>query len=371
MLKQSSLLFLLVLFVYAQTARCEDFFVRDFLSGVTLSKHQLEISGDYLIMNDTVDVFDIRDSRRDSVSSTFDSETIGDLEGGRLLVAYGISDELMLSGGYTYRDADITITNFEIDTYNLELTKRFNLNADQTLYAFAVLGGRFNTCSDFSTSNVEEIDYFAKKISSDYSVSESPGRVNISNGSLTLSSPIVERDGTLKDPLTLAMEDSSDYSYFARFGVGKRWQGVNLALFGEIGHTEISGSIETNLDQYGIDLDRSVFAGLDSSLDRDEDYAKVGFDFYWETRRGIAANLAYYYQVLNRDSGLEEYDDTHVIKGDIIVWLNRNLALDVGATYYSRQFNGAIPLLYNKYTQSTFDHDYGVVHCGLILTLGR
>jgi hypothetical protein len=357
--------------VFTTVAHSSDLFVRDFLSGVTLSQHQLEVSGDYLIMNDTVDVFDIRESRRDSISSTFDSETIGDLEGGRLLVAYGISDEWMLSGGYTYRDTDISITNFEIDSYTLALSKRFNLNADDTLYAFAVMGGRYNACSDFSTSNVSEIDYFAKKISGNYSVSEAPGRVEISDGTLTLSSPIVERDGTFKDPLTLGMEDSTDYSFFARFGVGKRWQNVNLALFAELGHTEISGSLTHNLDQYGVDPNSSVFAGLDSSLDRDEDYAKAGFDLYWETTRGIAANFAYYYQVLQRDSGLEDYDDNHVLKGDIIIWLNRSLALDVGATYYSSHFNGVIPLMYNKYTQSSFDHDYGVVHCGLILTLGR
>ena len=362
---------ILIQLVVAGSACASDFFVRNYLSGVTLNKHQLEFSADYLVMNDTVDLLDIKESRMSSVSSTFSGDSIGDLKGGQLLVAYGLSDEWLLSGGYVYRDLDVTVSNFEIDSYELALTKRFNLDETDSLYAFLVLGGRYDTSTDFSTSNVAEIDYFAKKLGGNYSVSEKPGRIEISDGNITLSSPIVNRDGSLKQPLTLSMQDSTDYSVFIRGGVGKRWQQVNLSLFAEVGYSDIQGDFDQNLDLYGVDSDNNLVATLDQGLDRDENYAKAGFDLYYETGFGVAANLSYSYIVLDRDEGLNDFDTNHVVEGDLILWLNRHLALDVGAAYYSRQFNGVVPLLYNKYTQSSFDHDYGVVHCGLIVNLGR
>jgi hypothetical protein len=309
-----------------------------------------------------------------SVSSTFASDAIGDLKGGQLLVAYGLSDEWMLSGGYVYRDLDVTISNFEIDSYELALTRRFNFDhqaPELSAYAFLVLGGRYDVSTDFSTSNIDQIDYFAKKLGGNYSVSETPGRIEISDGNITLSSPIANRDGSLKQSLTLSMQDSSDYTVFIRGGLGKRWQELNFALFVEVGYNEIQGDFEHNLELYGVDSDNALAAILGQGLDRDENYAKAGFDLYYETRFGVAANLSYSYIVLDRDQGLSDFDTNHVVEGDLIYRINRHLAVDVGAAYYSRQFNGVVPLLYNKYTQSSFDHDYGVVHCGLIVNLGR
>lgn len=356
------------------TVAAEVFLVRDYQSGVTLANGQLEVSLDYLAMNETLDLFNLREERIGSVSQVLASERLGDLQGGRLLVSYGLQENLMLSAGYRFRDFDVTFADYQVDSYELAVTARHNFYgrpATDTAYAFGILGARHNAAADYATTRIDEINYLARKVSPRYSISEVPGRIVISDGTLTYSSPVVNPDGSFKDPLALGLRDSSDTSVYLRSGVGRRWERFNVALFGEVGYTSIRGALDQNLSLYGIEDDNPVLDRFDLDLGRDETWLKAGIDLYYETLYGVAMHLAYSYLLLQRDGELGRYDNNQILQAELILRLSRRVALTLGGEYYRHQFNGVVPLLYNRYTQSSFHRDYGIVQAGITVVFGR
>lgn len=193
----------------------------------------------------------------------------------------------------------------------------------------------------------------------------------IDDGEMTYSSPRVNADGGIKDPLALGLCDSSDTTLFVRGGVGRRWERINIALLAEVGYTVIRGQLSHNLHLYGIDSDNRLLREIDFDLDREETYIKAGVDLYYETLFGVAAHLAYYYLMLQRDSSIDRHHDNRHLSAELILRLNRYAAVTIGGEYYRNQFNGIVPLLYNRYTQSAFDRDYGIVKAGLTDVFGR
>lgn len=352
----------------------EVFVVRDYHSGVTLSAGQWEASIDYLGMNETLDVFNVKQSRRKSVSSKVSSDGLGDLEGGRVMVSYGVTDQLMVSGGYQYQRFDVTFADLSIDTYDLDITRRHNFygrpNTD-TAYLFGTVGVRHHRSADFSTERIDDIDYLAGKISSRVRVSEESGRIVIRYGDITYSSPKVNPDGTHKPPLALGIENLNDTTLYLRSGVGRRWERFNIALLAEVGATTIHGQVVHNLKDYGVDEDSPLLRDINSDLDRSEQYVKAGIDLYYETLFGVAGHLSYIYQQIYRESRLSDYNRNHTLSAELIFRISRAFALTVGGEYYRNQYNGHIPLLYNRYTQSTFSRDYGVVKAGMTMVFGR
>ena len=368
MLMKATVLFLLV-GLMAFRASAADVPVRNYPSGLTLERGRFEISLDYLQMNATVDVFDFRESRMERIDASAAGNSLGDLSGGRLMAAYGLSDRLMLAGQYVYRALDVGSHEVEIDSYELALHHKRTVQRAPGLYLFYAGGVRYDQAGDQRTSDIGEIDQLVGRIDSDLSVSSSPGRVNLTDGSVTISSPVVNRDGTPKDPLTVNLHDNYDYSLYIRGGIGKTWDRINLALFTEIGHTAVRGALGHNFALYGVDEDVSRLTEFDPDFDRSENFAKAGIDLQVRPFRKVFANLVYFYQIMDRDPKLDFIDYNHVVQGDLIYRITTHLAVNLGAEYYYRQFNGIIPLLYNQYTRTTFDHDYAVVHCGLTLTL--
>lgn len=316
-------------------------------------------------MNDTVDVFDFRESRLDSLNVSRES-SLGDLSGVRLLASYGLSDSLLLSSQYAFRELNVSLYDYEIDTFELSLNKKLSL--DKGFYTFIAGGIRYDIAGDYRTSDIDEIDQLVGRVDSDLSVSSSPSRVNLTDGEVTISSPIVNPDGSLKDPLTVELHGNYDFTLFARSGIGKTLGRAVLVLFFELGHSEVRGSLSHNFDLYGVDDSVVRLTEFDPDFDRNENFIKLGFDSQVSLTDSAYANVVYFYHMMDRDSDLDYIDYNHVVQADLVYRFNDFWAINLGAEYYYRQFNGVIPLLYNQYTETTFDHDYGVVHCGLTLT---
>ena len=351
-------------------AEAEVFFTRNYLSGVTLGAGEVEVTGEALLMNDSVDLLNLRASR---LSDSQDPGT-GDLEGGRLMLSYGLSDQLLLVGGYTYRELSAPpIGDVGIGSYHLSLVRRIPLrhySARHESYIYVAIGGSYDQCEDYRMTSAADIDFLVKRVDPDYSVTSAPGRIDISNGELTLSSPLLSSDGTLKPELAVGLQDSSDQTVFFRAGIGRRWDRFNAALFAEVGRQWTDGALDHNFSLYGVD-DDDLPSGFDPDLSNQENYAQTGIDLYYETRFGVAAHLGYAYLWLDRDDDSGGVNDNHVLKADLSFRFNHYLAWTLGGEYYRHQFNGVIPLLYNRYTASTFDRDYGLIHTGLTVKFGH
>lgn len=355
-----------------------NYFVRNYPFGITLPESAIELSADYLGMSDAIDIFDFQESRSSSVSETYRSDTLGKYDGIRLIANYGISDDLLLNAEYNYRNLNITFGNYQISNFNSSIIKNFDFSRKIGSFMdyFFIGGGLdFNIADDYHATDIDEINYMAQRIDSSVTVYSTPGRINISNGSLTYSSSIVDSNGNFKDPLTVSVVDSKDSSFFLKWGAGKQFKYIHVSLFAEIGYTTIEGRLDNNLDLYGLDDSISQIRQLKKSLDRDETYKKTGINLYHKSNLGFVANMAYYYLSVDRESNLDYVDYNHVVEAIISIDLGSNvagmdlaisnLALNIGGEYYYRQFAGVVPFLYNEQSQTAFDHDYGVVTIGL------
>jgi len=337
------------------------FLLRDHPGVMLAPKGLLEISLEYLVMNDTVDIFDIRDGEIETVNPDLRSPTLGDLNGGRLLVNYGLLPRTTLHGEYTYRDVDLSVSDFQV--HSMELSLRQGLlgygSKGKPLVALDA-GVRLNFGEDIHFDKIDRINSVLRLVNPDLSISDTGSDLVFSDGTNDLT---VSKDG--RDPLQASIEDLLDHTWFIRLTVGKPLGPVLPNLFAEYGHNEIDSRVTSNIAQYLPASISPAVGELPLKLDRSENYWKVGGNLHFNLPFDLQGYFEYHYLRMDRDNGLDFVDYNHVMKGNLAYFLTDYMAINLGATYYSRQFNGVIPFLYNEYTQSGFDHDYGVVHMGL------
>ena len=334
--------------------------LRDYPSPFFLAPHQLEISADYLVMNSTVDVLNVREGELDAVDSAL-ADSLGDLEGGRLLVNYGLFARTNLHAEYSRREIEMGLGRFDINT--AELALRQGVPLPWHGLALAVEGGaRGNWADDLSFTRVADIDRFVRRIDPETSISETASHVIISTGEGTVFVPKAD-----KPPLDAELEAMHDLGFFLRLLLGAEVGPLRPSAFVEVGHTRIDSRIDSNVATF---VGGSVAAALADrfpvDLDRSEEYLKGGVQLALTLFDRLTLQSAYEYLRLDRDSGLQGADDNHIVRADATWYFTPQVGLNIGGVYYRRQFNGVIPFLYNRYSRTTFDHDYGVLSLGLI-----
>jgi hypothetical protein len=111
---------------------------------------------------------------------------------------------------------------------------------------------------------------------------------------------------------------------------------------------------------------RDKLPELPIDLSRNESYWKGGFSVFLRTPFRTLTYLEYSYVRLNRDADLGYVNYNHIVRAKIDYFLKSNVILSVGGEYLHRQFNGQIPFMYNKYSQTNFDHRYGWAEVGVV-----
>jgi hypothetical protein len=337
------------------------FLLRDYPTVLLAPKGQLEISADYLVMDSAVDIFDFREEESKSVDPSLRTPSLGDLNGGRLLVNYGLFSSTTLHGEYVYRDVDLSFSDFQV--HSLEFSLRQGILGHPSGRGPRVTldaGARLDFGEDIDFDSIDRINSIVRRIDPELSVSDIGSHLVFSHGDEQL---FVSKAG--RDPLGIAVEDMRDHTLFIRLTAGAPFGPLFPNLFAEVGRSEIDTRVTGNVDQYVPEGFGAAVDDLPLRLDRNENYWKVGGDLLVALPFDLQANLAYYYQRMDRDASLDFVDYNHVVQGNLTWFLNDRVAVDLGGTYYRRQFNGVIPFLYNEFTQTGFDHDYGVVHLGL------
>lgn len=340
--------------------------LRDHPNVLLAPRGQIEISADYLLMNSAVDIFDFRGEEIDTIDPNLRSESLGDLNGGRLIVNYGLFSRTTLHGEYIYRDVDLSFSDFQV--HSLEFSLRQGIlgyGADRGPRVALDAGVRLDFGEDIRFGNIKRINSIIRRIDPELSVDDIDSHLVFTRGDDQL---FVTKTG--RDPLEVSVEDMEDHTLFIRLNAGAPFGPVFPNLFAEVGRSEIDSRVTSNVAQYIPVSFATAVDDLPLSLDRTENYWKVGGDLLVALPFGLQGNLEYYYLRLDRDESLDFVDYNHVLKGNLAYFLNDRIAINLGGTYYRRQFNGVIPFLYNKFTQTGFDHDYGVVHLGLSGILG-
>lgn len=319
-----------------------------------------EVSAFHLRMDDHIDLFDFRE-REVSAQTARAFSGLGDLKGARLLANWGVLPATQLHGEYSWRNLDNGLLRMDIDSYELSARQLLHPQAPGRPAVLLDFGGRVNRAGDSVIRSVAEIDLFVKRINRNYSVSETPSHLVLGTGSATAFFPKANTPA-----LQVSVEDMVDMTPFVRATCGVSLGAWEPALFIELGRSWIDSSIDSNLNTIVGTSFSSVAADFPLKLDREENYAKAGFNLYGPGPFGTQGNLRYEYLRLDRPSGLDAVNYNHILKADLVMPLTPRWALNLGATYYRRQLNGVIPFLYNRYTQTSYDHDYGTAHLGVV-----
>jgi hypothetical protein len=255
------------------------------------------------------------------------------------------------------------IAEFEIDTAELALRQGLTPPGAPGWLALAVEGGtRGNGAGDLRFTRIRDIDRYARRIDADVGISETASHVIFTTPEGTVFSPKAD-----KPALHIELEEMSDWTLFARLLLGTRIGRLTPGAFLEYGHTRIDTRIDSNVAAFvGGSITEPLAAHFPLDLDRSEQYWKGGVQVAWAVLDRLTLQFAYEYLHLNRDSGLAAAEDNQIIKADATWMITPRVGLNLGGVYYRQQLNGVIPFLYNRFSQSTFDHDYGVLSLGLI-----
>lgn len=332
----------------------------DFSRASVLPVGVVELTALHLRMDDHIDLFDVRE-REISTQTAQTFSGLGDLRGARLLANWGLLPATQLHGEYSWRNLDNGLLQMDIDSYELSLRQLLRQGAAGSSSWAIDFGARLNRAGDQTIRSVPDIDTFVKRINRNYSVSQSPTHLIIGNGNATAFFPKASTP-----QLQVAVEDLSDLTPFVRGSCGWVLGAWEPTVFVELGRSWIDARIDSNINSIVGSLLATPAANFPLVLDRTETYGKVGFNLYGPGPFGSQGNLRYEYLRIDRSPDLDAVKENHILKADLILPLTPRWALNLGASYYRRQLNGVIPFLYNRYTQTSYDHDYGTAHLGVV-----
>ncbi len=302
-------------------------------------------------VNDTIDFLDIREQE---IGSNYDNLGVGDYDHYGIYANLGITFSSMISGTYLKRYIKYGHGTLSINSYEVFLRKSFNS-------VFSIdLGVRGNSMDAKNINNIDDINFYIRK--------QKPGaHIEIEDDIIWFYKEGSDPVGVDKreDPY-IRIYDSWDFTKFIRFTAGKAYYNFYPNVFIEYGKTDVYGKLDTNLKYYVPEGFEDILPPLPVNLDRDEKYFKIGVNTFIRTPFNTLTYLEYFYITLDRDDGLGFEHFNHVFRAEINYFAGRHFVFFIGGIYLHRQFNGIIPFLYNKYTQTTFDHKYGWAETGII-----
>jgi hypothetical protein len=262
----------------------------------------------------------------------------------------------MIITSYLKRKINYGTGNLNINSYTLAFRKSFN-----SLISLEI-GIRKNNAKDLKISDISEMNYYADKFKKGLTIETDKNYVWLTRKypEMTLSIGFLKKE----EPFFL-IKDMKDFSNYYRLTIGKAFKIFYPNFYLEYGKTKINTKIDSNIIKMIPDKYKNRFPDLPYNLDRNENYYKFGFSLFIKTPCRTLTQIEYSYIKINRKQSLNYIDYNHILKGKIGYFINRNIILTFGGKLLYRQFNGEIPFLYNKYSQTTFDHPYGWIQFGI------
>jgi opacity protein-like surface antigen len=331
-----------------------DWVFQDVPSAYTLRRGFLELTGKYLLVNDTVDIFDIREEEIDQ--RALFAATIGDYSGFQGIVNYGLFDRLMLH--YSYQNADMDTTLGTSSTFrNLESTTSLNTRSHDirvrlslfsegpTLPALALEGGyRMNSSDDAAISFT-----------------------GVRSGATTVD--FLERQN-------IQGSDMEDRGFEVKLLASKTFGIVTptvwLGFERYTADTRISTSIPI----------ASIRDNFDRTIETDEDVYSAGLGLGIRLWRRMPVFLSYRYLTVNKDvetdqpintsflarfsnPGQDDEDTNHVFTGNLLFWVTPRINLNLSGVVYTNHFLGIVPHFDNPFTNRFLENMYGYLGVGV------
>ena len=326
-----------------------------------LPKHKATLIFEYQKLNDTLDIFNIKAQELGSLSSY---GSIGDMSGYNLEGRYSVSDTLM--GSLKLGKEDVAYGSGALYNETIDGYMRYQLTNSSLSFVNATsldIGYVLNRASTMSYDDPKFLEPLATKV---LDVKKTVISQN-SDGTYTIG--VLKKDGTtnllsnLKQKPTLYIDGMRDDSLYIRAIAEKR---INprfyISAFAKFSRTKIKTLVTANSELIAEAKKQNY--DIVQTLDRYESSISAGWNISLNFDK-LAWELTYTYSKIFRDSSLGYIDYNHIIDATVAKPIGKHWIVYMGAKLMYRQFNAEIPYLYNKYTQTTFDHKYGYARFGV------
>ena len=339
-------------------------YIGDSKAPLALPAQSLELTYTYGAMNNTLDVFNVKESEFGS-TKTQQTNGIGDYTANTLLFNYSPLDDVLLN--LTLSSQTIGYGQSSLDVFHYETYARYLFKPSSRVTIGADIGLRGNKGKKISMTSSSDIQYYLNSLGKNIQASETEKYLfltNNDNGSY-IGFP-------KSDHPELSIDNMSDQTFYGRSSIAMPFNIFVPSLYVEIGHTAVSATIDTNMDDIAGDSFKTIVSTyFPISLDRSENYASAGFNVRADTPFDTTLTANYEYKKLFRDNALSTFNTNHTVQMQLSYAITPELGCTIGGTYLYRQFNGTIPFLYNRYTQNSFDHPFGWVHLGISYTFTK
>lgn len=347
-------LLLSVLIVFPAGAKdFPDWTFQDIPSAFTMKKGGLDLSGSFLLVNDTVDFLDIREEKTDE--SDLLAASIGDYSGFRGIVNYGLTDRVMLHYSYQYGEMDTslgssgTFTDLDssdtLDTSSHKLGFRFNMVAENSkLPAFSLE-------ASYGINDSDDSKIMFSGITSNSFIP--PG-----NHDITLSD--LSDDGF--NVRLLASKTFSVFTPTVWIGYGEFRSDSKMTL--NINSDVMRGKFDQEFDITEKAFDAGLGLGI-QYFDRCPiflSYRYITVDRDIDTTGGLSSLLPSRYTDTDK---MDEETENHIFSTKIVYWASPRLNLFLDGQVYTNHFLGVVPHYNNTLTNRFFENMYGYIGIGL------
>lgn len=307
-----------------------------------LQKGQLEVSAFYRTVNDTVDVFNFK---QDAISGD-NIGTRGDYHGLQGIFHFGLWDGLQVSYKGELRELGAGLATGDVEITSHDVMLKQNLLVEDSWYPTIAFGAfyRGNRAENISrTFNT---------------VGGSLGGISIP--SIPLSPPATFTFGGIED-------DSFGVSLFASKSFSSRW---SLHTMAEYSRTVVNSELELVTGGLDVNVLTDLASIVEASNYKSNNFA-IGFGGVFQITPKFVVSADYKRIQVNRSGESQkpakEFNSNNVLTWRLSYLPKSWLAFSVNGTYFTNQFLGEIPSLYNARTASKFNKDYGYIGFGITI----
>ncbi len=359
---QTSLLCSCLLFGLQSTLSAD--YIGESKAPLALPTNAIEVSYQYKAMNNTLDVFNVRESEFGS-SNTVQTNGLGDYTSHKIVTNYSPLANSLLN--FNLSSQTIGYGSSTLDVLSYGGYGRYIFKPSSLITVGVDIGFRGNKGKKVSMSSAADIQYYIDKLGKNIQVAETDEHLWLAKKT--------DDSSWIKFPKSshpeISIDSMSDQTFYGRTSIAMGFETFSPSLYMELGHTTISTTIDTNMDDLAGNSFKDLFVTYTNfpiSLNRNENYASAGFNLAVNTPFNTVLTTNYEYKKLFRENGLNFLNTNHTLEMLLSYNITPNLGVNIGGTYLYRQFNGTIPFLYNKYSQTSFDHPFGWCQVGINYT---
>lgn len=347
------------------TAAPNDVFLQVKPSDIT---HPLNVEASFDIVNDTVDVFNIRDTEKGL------SENAGDYKGGHFMLSYALHPQWLAQAGYWNRNIEYSQDDNKINSWLAAVQYKPVISpnliylkpSDEAAIRFSLWGNRADQLSKTSTtevngqrlSDIQVNDLNDIQAQVDLLFSRTLDRQNKLNGFASLGYSKVEVDN-----LTATL-NKGNCNFNIQVASNNQLNGQLVAPCKD-GNTQINEAIISYpASDFGLDMSKD--------LSYDAGFFSLGGSWNWRYQK-FSSQLGYQFQYLMRkdiDDRVSNYGSSaiktnHTLGVDLAYQFNPYASVFVAGQAFKNNFIGTIPFLYNSVTASRLDRKYGYASFGV------